>query len=166
MKAFMICCSLLLVSIAAEGAKPLHPIYGKEAKLVQHPKNVQIYAIDAFPVLSIEQVTGEQYICDYRIRMAVPYTKNQLEVLQSSLLDTASYVVPETRKCPFTGTYALVFQKGKQQLVIVLSNTDCPKAVIFCAGSAIDKKHIDLSDNGTILLALRNITPEKPKATP
>lgn len=153
----MICCSLLLVTLSAEGAGPVHPVLGKEALVVRKPRQVVIYTIAPFPVLSIEQVPGERYIYDYPIRGVVPFPKNQMDSLQTALLDTASYIAPETRKCPFTGAYALMFTKGKQQLVIIISDDPCPKAILFCPGSPVDKKHIDLADNCAILRILRKL---------
>jgi len=136
-------------------AKTLHPIFGNECRIIKSSCRVQVYLIDPIPVYAVEQVPNEEYIYDYKIMRKMEFKKNIAKVVTDAILDTMQYLPLVTKTCPFMGTYAVKYTVGKKTVTVVISANPCDKVIIFCPGSVIDKKHIDIKDNGTLLAAIR-----------
>jgi hypothetical protein len=150
---------LLMILVVATGTieaqKTMHKIFGSESKIITGSCKVWVYEIDPIPVMSLDQVQGENYIYDYRVLKSMTYRKKDASGLIIGVMDTTQYLYGVNKKCPFMGKYAIQFRKGNRALTIMVSSEPCDKAIIFCPGSIIDKKHIDLKDKGSIVDALR-----------
>lgn len=135
-------------------AKNMHKIFGAYEKIVKGSPKVQIYSVDPIPVLSVEQIQGEDYIYDYHVLKVWEFKKRAADKLVVSVLDSTQYLPALNKKCPFMGKYAVHFKKGMQSLTIIVSTNPCDKVIIFCPGSVIDKKHIDIRDQSAIVSAI------------
>lgn len=145
---------ILLAIAGSVQAKNMHKVFGVDYNIVKNACKVELYMVDAIPVMSIEQVQGNNYIYDYHIIKTKTIRKKEGISLFSAVLDSNQYVYGEAKKCPFMARYAVQFRKGNKSLTIVFSPQPCDKAIIFCPGSIIDKKHIDLVDNSNIVSAI------------
>ena len=135
-------------------AKNMHKVFGTDYTTIKNSCKVELYIVDAIPVMSVEQVQGQNYIYDYRIIKAKTVKKKDGSSVFSAVLDTNQYVYGEAKKCPFMAKYAVHFRKGNKSVTIVISIQPCDKAIIFCPGSIIDKRHIDLVDHSSIISAI------------
>jgi len=135
-------------------AKNLHKIFDVNDKIIKTAPAVQIYSIDPIPVMSIDQIQGEEYIYDYHVIKAWSFKKKAADKLVVATLDTNQYLSGVTKKCPFIGKYAVRFKKGMKALTIIVSTQPCDKVIIFCDGTVIDKKHIDIKDQSAIVMAI------------
>jgi hypothetical protein len=144
-----------MIFVAATGIvhsqKNMHKIFGSESKILSGCSKVWVCEIDPIPVMSIDQVQGENYIYDYRIIKSTIHKKKDAGILILGVMDTTQYLYGINKKCPFMGKYAVQFQKGNKSITIIISTEPCDKAIIFCPGSVIDKKHIDLKDKSSII---------------
>src|SRR5687767_11788985 len=131
-------------------AKNMHKVFGPHENLIKNSCKINIFMIDPIPIMSVEQVQGVQYIYDYKILKSMLLNKKTALLITQAVLDSNQYKYGITKKCPLMGKYAVEFKKGKTSVTLVISADPCGKAVIFCPGSTIDKKHIDLIDNGLI----------------
>ena len=138
-------------------AKNVHKVFGTDYLTIKNACKVELYMVDAVPVMSVEQVQGQNYLYDYRIIKAKTVKKKDGTAVFSAVLDSNQYVYGEAKKCPFMAKYAVHFRKGNKSVTIVISTQPCDKAIIFCPGSIIDKKHIDLVDHSSIISAIDKI---------
>jgi hypothetical protein len=146
---------MMLLAIAGSvEAKNIHPVFGTTDQVIRSSSNIEIHIIDPIPVMSLDQVQGQNYIFDYHITRSITLKKSAGKNIVTSLLDSTQYLYGLNKKCPFMGKYAVRFQKGKISVTIILSTEPCDKAVIFCPGSPIDKKHIDLIEKSPIFGAI------------
>jgi hypothetical protein len=159
-----ICSIIAVLAVAgAAHAKNMHKVFGTSDQLIKTAPRVEIYIIDPIPVISVEQVQGEDYIYDYHVMQSVMVKKKQAMDLVKAVLDTSQYLHGLNKKCPFMGKYALHFKKGTRAVTLILSTEPCDKAIIFCPGSVIDKKHIDLVEKSNILAAVAKLLPQQTK---
>ncbi len=131
----------------------MHKVFGTHDKVIKNAPKVEVFMIDPIPVLSVEQIQGENYVYDYRVIQSNSLKKKAASAITAAALDTNQYLYGVSKKCPFMGKYAVHFRQGKQSVTIILSDL-CAKAIIFCPGSIIDKKHIDLIENSSIVLSV------------
>lgn len=141
------------IAIGAQ-AQNMHKVFGTDDKTIKNSCKVELYMVDAIPVMSIEQVPGQNYIYNYRVIKAMTIKKKAGMSLFSAVLDTNQYVYGEAKSCPFMAKYAIQFRKWNKSVTILISTQPCDKAIIFCPGSIIDKKHIDLVGNSSIIAAI------------
>jgi hypothetical protein len=134
-------------------AKNMHKVFGPHDKAIKGSPKVHVFVIDPIPILSLEQVQGENYIYDYKVIQSCVLKKKAAASITSAVLDTTQYMYGVSKKCPFMGKYGLHFRQGKQSVTIIISDL-CAKAIIFCPGSVIDKKHIDLVENSSLVLSI------------
>lgn len=137
-------------------AGSMHKVFGTHDKVIKNSSKINLWIIDPVPVLSLEQFQGENYIYDFRILQTKVLSKKIGLSLTSAILDSTQYVYDVNKKCPFMGKYAVQFKQGKTTVSIILSEV-CPKAIIFCPGSVIDKKHIDLIESSSIFSAIAGL---------
>lgn len=147
----------------AAHAKNMHKVYGTSDLIIKAAPRVEVYVIDPIPVLSVEQIQGEDYIYDYHVMQSMVVKKKQAADLVKAVLDTSQYLHGLNKKCPFMGKYALHFKKGTRSVTLILSSEPCDKAIIFCPGSVVDKKHIDLVEKSAILAAITKLLPQQTK---
>jgi len=141
-------------------AKNMHKVFGTSDKIIKGAPKIEIYSIDPIPVMSIEQIQGEDYIYDYHVLKVWSFKKKAANKLVLAVLDSTQYMPAVSKKCPFMGNYAIHFKKGMQSLTLVVSSNPCNKIIIFCPGSIVDKKHIDIIDQSAIIAAIEAlITP-------
>lgn len=138
-------------------AKNMHKIFGTSDKIIKGAPKIQIYSIDPIPVMSIDQIQGEDYIYDYHVLKAWTFKKKAADKLVVATLDSTQYMAGIAKKCPFMGKYAIHFKKGMQSLTIIVSTQPCDKVIIFCPGNVIDKKHIDIKENSAIVAAIDSL---------
>lgn len=149
-----VCMVLILLAIAGSlEAKNMHKVFGTDDKTIKNSCKVGLYMIDMIPVMSVDQIQGENYVYDYRIIQSISLNKKAGTVFANAVLDTNQYVYGDAKRCPFMGKYALHFRQGKHSVTIVISVEPCEKVVIFCPGSVIDKKHIDLIAGSSLIAA-------------
>lgn len=134
-------------------AANMHKVYGPHEKVIKNSSKISIMQLAPTPILSLDQLPGENYVYDYPIIKSIVVTKKMGISLTSALLDTTQYLYGINKKCPFMGKYALQYRQGKTSVTILLSEP-CTKAIIFCPGSIIDKKHIDLIERSAIMIAI------------
>ena len=150
-----------MVLVAAAGIiqaqKNMHKVFGTDSKIITGTSNVWVYEIDQIPVMSVDQVQGENYVYDYRIIKTVVHKKKDAGLLIFGIMDTTQYLYGLSKKCPFMGKYAVQFKKGNKTITMVISSEPCDKVIIFCPGSIIDKKHIDLKDKSSIVACITNL---------
>jgi hypothetical protein len=145
---------LVFAMAGTTNAKNMHKIFGTSDKIIKGAPIIQIYSIDPIPVMSVEQVQGEDYIYDYHVIKAWSFKKKAANKLVVASLDTTQYLAGIAKKCPFMGKYAIHFKKGMKSLTIIVSTQPCDKVIIFCPGTVIDKKHIDIMDNSALVAAI------------
>lgn len=138
-------------------AKNMNKIFGTDYTTIKNACKVELYMVDGIPVMSIEQVQGQNYVYNYRVIKAMTVKKKMGMPVFSAVLDTNQYVYGEAKKCPFMAKYAIHFRACNKTVTIIVSAQPCDKAIIFCPGSIIDKKHIDLVDNSSIISAIDKI---------
>ena len=129
----------------------MHKVFGTDYTTIKNSCKVEMYMVEAIPVMSVEQVQGLNYIYDYLIIKTKTVKKKDAMSVFSAVLDTNQYVYGEAKKCPFMAKYAVRFTKCNKSITVVISPQPCDKAIIFCPGSIIDKKHIDLVDHSSII---------------
>ncbi len=150
-----ICLIFILLAIAGGiHAKNMHKVFGTDEKIIRSAAKIDLYMVDVIPVMSPDQIQGENYIYDYRVMKAMSIKKKAGSALIKAVLDTNQYMNGVAKKCPFMGKYAVQFRQGKRSITIILSTNPCEKAIVFCPGSIIDKKHIDIIENSTIITAI------------
>lgn len=160
-----ICSILILLAIAGSvEAKNMHKVFGTDERTIKNSPKIELYMIDPIPVLSVEQIFGENYIFDYRVMKSVVLKKKDGLAVTKAILDTNQYIYGNAKKCPFMGKYAVRFQVGKRSVTIILSAEPCEKAIIFCPGSIIDKKHIDLIEKSNIFPTINALVNPESKA--
>ena len=138
-----------------------HKVYGDYAQLIAKASTIRTYQIADYPVVSPEQLPNIPYIYDYEIERIYEHDKSSASSFTEHLLDTNQYIFGNQRMCPFVGRYAVEFIKGKFNLTILFSDKACSKIIIFCPGTPIDKKHIDLGENSQIYSALIPLVTDK-----
>lgn len=159
-------CSIvvMLAIVGSAEAKNMHKVFGTDEKTIRNSPKIELYMVDAIPVLSVEQIFGENYIFDYKVLKAVVLKKKDGLAITKAVLDTTQYLYGISKKCPFMGKYAVRFQLGKKSLTILISAEPCEKAIIFCPGSIIDKKHIDLVERAGIISTISSLVNPETKA--
>lgn len=145
-------------------AKNMHKVFGTDEKTIKNSPKIELYMIDPIPVLSVEQIYGENYIFDYKVWKSVVLKKKEGVALVNAVLDTNQYVYGIAKKCPFMGKFAVRFQVGRKSLTILISADPCEKAIIFCPGSIIDKKHIDLVEKAGLISTISALANTETKA--
>lgn len=135
-------------------AKNMHKVFGTNDKLIKGSAKIEIYLVDPIPIMSIDQIQGEDYIYDYHVTKSLQIKRKLGIGIVNAVLDTTQYMPGVNKKCPFMGKYAVHFRQGTRSLTIILSADPCDKAIIFCPGSIIDKKHIDLIEKSSIIAAV------------
>lgn len=154
---------MLLVLAGSVNAKNMHKVFGTSDKIIKGSAKIELYVIDPIPVMSVDQVQGELYVYDYKVISTLKLSKRGGAMVAIAALDTNQYLYGVNKKCPFMGKYAVHFRQGKSSMTIILSAEPCGKAIIFCPGTIIDKKHIDLVENNRIVAAVEKLL--KPKNT-
>lgn len=154
---FFILVALTLAGVQAQKQKKTHPIYGVQENLIKNPSNIWIHQVESTPVYPIQQQPSVKYIFDYPIIHSFRFNKKMGLNLISSLRDSVQYMVEATKKCVFLGKYAITFKKGKKEMTLLISSEPCDKMIIFCEGSPIDKKHIDLKEKSSIINAIEGL---------
>jgi hypothetical protein len=146
---------IILLAIAGTlNAKNMHKVFGSSDQIIKGASKVIIYKIEQFPIMSVEQQQGKNYIYDYPVTQTITLKRKAAKGIIEATLDTNQYLFGIAKKCAFLGKYALEFRKGTKSLTIILSSNPCDKAIIFCPGSVIDKTHIDLVDLGKIIAGI------------
>ena len=135
----------------------MHKVLGTGSKVITSSSRILVYEINPIPVLSVDQIQGENYMYDYQILRSLVFRKKEAAGLIFGVMDTAQYLYGINKKCPFMGKYAIQFGKGTKVITMIVSPEPCEKMIIFCTGSMIDKKHIDLKDQSKIVAALQNL---------
>jgi hypothetical protein len=150
---------ILLVATAGiiQAQKNMHRVFGSEMKIIQGASKAILYLVNPTPMLSVDQVQGENYICDYPVVKSITLAKKNIKDLVVAALDTNTYLYGLNKKCPFMGKYAIQFYKGSKSVILLISTDPCDKVIIFCHGSAIDKKHLDLRDKGNLATLLNGL---------
>ena len=146
--------SLMIILLAASAgiyAKNMHPIFGTSEGLIKGCQKLEVFMVESIPVMSVEQMQGKEYICDYPVVSSSMVKKKDGKSLILAVLDTNQYMSGLIKKCPFMGKYAVRFTKGNQSLTLIISAEPCDKVIIFCPGSPIDKKHIDIKERSAII---------------
>lgn len=135
----------------------MHKVFGTDDKVIKGSPKIWVYTIDQIPVMSADQVQGENYIYDYRITRTEEVKKKIASSLTAAILDSTQYLYGIAKKCPFMGKYAIQYRQGNKTITIIISSEPCDKVIIFAPGSIIDKKHIDLKDKNTIVSGIEAI---------
>lgn len=148
----------------------MHKVFGPHERVIKNSSKISIMLLDPTPILSLDQQPGENYVYDYPIIRTSVIAKKIGAALTATILDTNQYLYGINKKCPFMGKFAVQYRQGKTTITMLFSEP-CAKAIIFCPGSIIDKKHIDLIDGSAILNALKSFIekesiPEKSKSLP
>jgi hypothetical protein len=155
---------ILLVATAGiiQAQKNMHKVFGTEVKIIQGASRAILYLVNPTPMLSVDQVQGENYICDHPVVKSITLTKKNIKDLSVAALDTNTYLYGLNKKCPFMGRYAIEFCKGNKSVILLISADPCDKMIIFCPGSVIDKKHLDLRDKGNLMILLNGLLGDIP----
>lgn len=133
----------------------MHKVFGPHAMVIKNSAKISIMAIAPMPILSLDQLPGENYVYDFPVIQTKIVSKKEGFALSSAILDTNQYIYGVNKKCPFMGKFAVQFRQGKTTITLLFSEP-CGKAIIFCPGSIIDKKHIDLIEPSAILNTLKS----------
>jgi hypothetical protein len=139
----------LALSVAHSKNIP-HKVFGLYSSLITKATSVNVFQIEKYPVVSADQLPNVMYKYDYEINKVYEHSSKMANSFVTYLLDSTQYAYDDKRTCPFIGKYAVEFTKGKNTLTIIFSEAPCYKMIIFCPGTDIDKKHIDLGKNNKI----------------
>ena len=146
-----------------QAQKNMHKVFGIDSKIITGSSKIIVYEIDPVPVLSVDQVQSKNYIYDYQILRSIVFRKKNAAGLIFGVMDSTQYLYGINKKCPFMGKYAVQFRKGIKAITMIISPGPCEKTIIFCPGSMIDKKHIDLIDQSKIVAALQKLLASQPE---
>lgn len=149
----------LLVGLTGiiQAQKNMHKVFGTDDKIIKGSSKVYIYAIESTPIMSVDQMQGENYVYDYRIIKTIVATKKMAGALTLAVLDTNEYFYGLNKKCPFMGKYAVQYRTGQKTITLTISSEPCEKLIIFCPGSVIDKRHIDIRIKSRIITAIETL---------
>lgn len=151
--------SILIISFSIIGhTTSTHPIFGQFEKIIGKSKKITLHLIDQYPVFPVEQAPEQEYILDYPIQNSLILEKSISTTVVTALLDSNNYIQDNQRKCSFLGQFAIQIHHKKFPITILLSSLECPKAIIFCEGQNIDKKHYDLTDQNQIIPILSGLS--------
>lgn len=157
MKRFFLFSILVALTGISQAQKNMHKVFGTDEKIIKGSSKVWIYSIEQIPVMSVDQMQGENYVYDYRIIKTITSTKKMAGAITLAVLDTTQYFYGLNKKCPFMGKYAVQYRKGQKSITLVISAEPCEKVIIFCPGSVIDKKHIDIKTGSRIITAIESV---------
>jgi hypothetical protein len=154
MKFILVLTFCFTLSMAYSNKDP-HKVFGMYSSLIAKASNIKVYQIEKYPVVSSEQLPDVMYIYDYGITQVYTPASSLIDSLSIQLLDTTQFLYNDARNCPFVGKYAVEFTKGKSTITLIFSEDPCYKMIVFCPGTDIDRKHIDLGENNAIYQSLK-----------
>ena len=125
-----------------------HPVFLKHRHVIDKATEITLYEISTNPTLSKEQDSGKTYVQDYEVLKTITLAKDQ-KALQDAILTEGNYIT-EKKSCPMQAKYALKFVRKKHHITLIVSDSACPKAIIFSSEEDINKKYHDLKTENSI----------------
>ena len=147
--------SLLLISFM-QTEENNHPIFLKHKHVIDKATEISLYEISTNPTLPTEQDKAKSYIQDYEVLKIIALEKDQ-KPLQDAILEKGNYI-SEKKSCPMQAKYALKFIRKKHHITLIISDSACPKTVIFSSEEDINKQYHDLKNDSSIYHILHQLS--------
>lgn len=96
----------------------------KLGKSIKSARTVTVYTIAKNPTIPEAQDSLKNYVMDYEITDSLAINKEKIKELKAAFSNTENYDTINTKRCPFIGKYAILFD---DKVTAIISTPDCAK---------------------------------------
>ena len=125
-------------------------IFGNKAFVIQNHSDVALFEVESYATKLDSQEKKKQYFADYEVTKKVEISRRDKKHLQETSLEAKNYETKIFKSCPFVAKYALVFTKGEEQIVLIISAKTCGKVIIFDKKDEKYTKNYDLNEKNSL----------------
>lgn len=99
-------------------------------RMVKQADKISLFLLDPFPTEPAEQVTGEQYLADYRVQEEINMSREEAAELRRAMRDPDQFLSKNRKSCPFMARHGIRLERKKAWMEVVVSRSSCPKAIV------------------------------------